>query len=178
MWRTSATFPFISTATVIRLRQRMSAGLSGATSSRRNHLRRRFWISSGASAKSPPCRPRGCHRCDLCVPSPSTTISVIRDGFKVALGSAEIRVLSKENTSTIRERLRTQEPGLLFLRKSLGTFDVYAAPNLIYHYVEVHHYKPPNEFFNALRGGRSRQIVSTLSDLKCLGWSGEKPLLQ
>jgi len=121
---------------------------------------------------------RGCHRCDLCVPSPSTTISVIRDGFKVALGSAEIRVLSKENTSTIRERLRTQEPGLLFLRKSLGTFDVYAAPNLIYHYVEVHHYKPPNEFFNALRGGRSRQIVSTLSDLKCLGWSGEKPLLQ
>jgi hypothetical protein len=71
----------------------------------------------------------------------------------MAFGSAEIRILSKENSSTIRERLRHQRTGLLFFRKSLGTFDVYAAPNLIYHYIEVHHYKPPDEFLNALREG-------------------------
>jgi len=112
---------------------------------------------------------RGFHRCDLCVPSPSTTVSVIRDGFKVALGSAEIRVLSKENTSTIRERLRRQKPGLLFLRKSLGTFDVYAAPNLIYHYVEVHHYKLPEEFVNALREGPKPPDREYFKRLEVLG---------
>ena len=28
---------------------------------------------------------------------------------------------------------------------------VYAAPNMIYHYVTAHHYKPPDEFVRALR---------------------------
>jgi len=55
--------------------------------------------------------------------------------FQSGLGSAEIRVLSKESTLIIRKRLRRQEPGLLFLRKSLGIFDLYAASNLIYNYV-------------------------------------------
>jgi len=94
---------------------------------------------------------RGFHRCDLC--APPTAVSVARDGFKLALGSAEIPVISIENSSSVRERLRNQEPGLMFLRKSLGRFDVYAAPNLIYHYVAAHHYKPPEEFLNALREG-------------------------
>src|SRR5439155_5623857 len=31
---------------------------------------------------------------------------------------------------------------------------IYAAPNLIYHYVVAHHYKPPDEFLQALRQGR------------------------
>lgn len=114
----------------------------------------------------------GFHRCDLC--HPSTTVSVVRDGSKVALGSAEIRVLSKENTSTTRERLSRQEPGLLFLRKSLVPFDVYAAPNLVYHYVEVHHYKPPDEFLNALREGPKPPDPQYFKRLEELGlaWGG------
>jgi hypothetical protein len=94
---------------------------------------------------------RGIHRCDLC--QPSATVSVVRDGIELLLGSAEIRVLSKENFSTIRQRLRNEESGLLLLRKSLGSFDVYASPNLIYHYVAIHNYKPPNEFLEALQEG-------------------------
>jgi len=94
---------------------------------------------------------RGIHRCDLC--DPSAAVSVARDGVKLFLGSAEIRVLSRENTSTISQRLRREDSGPLLLKKSLGSFDVYAAPNLIYHYVAVHSYKPPDEFLNALREG-------------------------
>jgi len=30
---------------------------------------------------------------------------------------------------------------------------IYVAPNLIYHYVTVHHYKPPDEFIEALEAG-------------------------
>jgi hypothetical protein len=30
---------------------------------------------------------------------------------------------------------------------------IYAAPNLIYHYVRTHHYKPPQEFLGALKDG-------------------------
>lgn len=107
---------------------------------------------------------RGFHRCNLCVPP--TAVSVVRDGLKLVLGSAEIRVLSKENSSITRERLRRQ--GLMFLRKSLGNFRVYAAPNLIYHYVEVHHYKPPDEFLNALPEGPKppdRQYFKRLEEL-------------
>jgi hypothetical protein len=110
---------------------------------------------------------RGLHRCDLCVPS--TTVSVVRDGFERLLGSAEIRVLSKENPSTIRESLRSQGPGLVFLRKSLGAFDVYAAPNLIYHYVEVHHYKPPHEFLDALKEGLKPPDREYFARLEALG---------
>jgi hypothetical protein len=49
-----------------------------------------------------------------------------RNGERLVLGSAEIRVFGKD--------------GL-----------IYAAPNLIYHYVSVHHYNPPDEFLEALR---------------------------
>jgi hypothetical protein len=47
-------------------------------------------------------------------------------GERMRLGYAEIRVFGK--------------PG-----------KVYAAPNMIYHYVTVHHYKPPAEFVQALK---------------------------
>ncbi len=51
-----------------------------------------------------------------------------RDGKWILLGAAEIRVLSR-----------------------MGT--VYAAPNLIYHYVSAHGYKPPEEFLDAALTG-------------------------
>jgi hypothetical protein len=55
---------------------------------------------------------------------------VTRNGEELLLGSAEIRVFGKGEL-------------------------IYAAPNLIYHYVSVHCYKPPEEFLQALEEGPS-----------------------
>ncbi len=54
--------------------------------------------------------------------------SVERKGEKLLLGSAEIRAFGRGNI-------------------------IYAAPNLIFHYVSVHHYNPPAEFLEALTEG-------------------------
>lgn len=69
---------------------------------------------------------RGRHFCDFC--DRPALVSAERHGLKLALGSAEIRVFSKEGS-------------------------IYAAPNLIYHYVKTHHYAPPHEFVCALHDG-------------------------
>jgi hypothetical protein len=69
-------------------------------------------------------RTRGYHRCELCPPSESSA-----DGHTQApceagaypLGDAEIRVRGKDG-------------------------QVFAAPNLIAHYVAQHSYKPPESF--------------------------------
>jgi hypothetical protein len=52
-----------------------------------------------------------------------------RDGAKLFLGTAEIRVFERTGEAC------------------------FAAPNLIYHYVEVHHYLPPPQFLEALESG-------------------------
>ncbi len=70
---------------------------------------------------------RGLHDCDLCGPEHRSFFAA-RAGEKIWLGSAEIRVFS-------------------------STGRIYAAPNLIYHYIRVHHYKPPEEFQRALNDG-------------------------
>lgn len=70
---------------------------------------------------------RGIHECDLCMP-PRTVYAARKHSAKLLLGTAEIRVFSKE--------------GL-----------IYAAPTLVYHYVRTHHYKPPEEFIRALKEG-------------------------
>ncbi len=67
---------------------------------------------------------RGLHDCEFC---PTHSVRCFeRNGQRLSLGSAEIRVFSPEGA-------------------------IYAAPTLIYHYVAVHHYKPPDEFLQALR---------------------------
>lgn len=66
---------------------------------------------------------RGYHVCPFC--KSSFGLEVERNGQKVILGSAEIRVRGLEGK-------------------------VYAAPNLIYHYVEAHEYSPPEEFIDAV----------------------------
>ena len=53
-----------------------------------------------------------------------------RHGVKLELGSAEIRVFGDGGK-------------------------IYAAPNLIYHYMIHHGYHPPREFFRALKNGPS-----------------------
>lgn len=69
---------------------------------------------------------RGLHICEFCASEKSTYAE--RLGKKLLLGDSEIRVFSEGG-------------------------DVFAAPNLIYHYVEAHKYKPPDDFLEALRGG-------------------------
>lgn len=50
----------------------------------------------------------------------------------------------------------------------LGTDDIYAAPNLIYHYIETHAYIPPPEFIDAVLKGSDagsiehRALINTL----------------
>jgi hypothetical protein len=73
-------------------------------------------------------RMRGLHDCEFC-PS-SDCHEADKDGEKLLLGSSEIRVFSKKGS-------------------------IYAAPNLIYHYISEHCYEPPGEFLRALREGPS-----------------------
>jgi len=69
---------------------------------------------------------RGFHPCQFCSKYDwSTPLSVEHAGKKVWLGSAEIRVPGRNR--------------------------VFACPTLIYHYIQVHHYRPPQEFLDAVR---------------------------
>lgn len=70
---------------------------------------------------------RGFHVCEFCTPSPPFLVYAQRDDKEVWLGSAEIRVVYQGN--------------------------IYAAPDLIYHYVIEHQYRPPDEFIEAVLEG-------------------------
>jgi len=87
---------------------------------------------------------RGFHRCEFCpsavsrahdLPSLMAALKsdgighrATRNGEELLLGSAEIRVFGQSGV-------------------------IYAAPNLIYHYVLIHHYNPPDEFVRAMKEG-------------------------
>ena len=66
---------------------------------------------------------RGLHECEICRSREANTAK--RDDEQLLLGSAEIRVLSEQG-------------------------QIFAAPNLIYHYVVDHNYAPPQEFVRAI----------------------------
>jgi hypothetical protein len=68
---------------------------------------------------------RGLHDCEFCSEDCNYTD---RHGETLLLGTSEIRVFGSDGT-------------------------IYAAPTLIYHYMSVHLYKPPEEFIRALRDG-------------------------
>jgi len=75
------------------------------------------------------CPQRGGQHCPFC-----KQLGVVeRDGKRYVLGAAELRVFDHK-----------------------GEFP-FAAPNLVYHYVEAHHYLPPAEFLEALRSGPQPQ---------------------
>jgi hypothetical protein len=65
---------------------------------------------------------RGCHECDFCAEHAENGA---HKGEKLLLGTSEIRVFS-------------------------GGGVIYAAPTLIFHYVQRHHYDPPDDFVAAL----------------------------
>jgi hypothetical protein len=89
-------------------------------------------------------RMRGTYECDLC--SNTTSYYAQRDGEGLLLGSSEIRVFSAQG-------------------------EIYAAPNLIYHYIAVHRYAPPDAFLRALDENPppSQQYFERLTALK-LDW--------
>jgi hypothetical protein len=99
---------------------------------------------------------RGLHSCEFC-PRPESYLPPLvvaeRKGQKLLFGSAEIRVFSK-----------------------MG--DIYAAPDVIYHYVSVHNYCPPEEFVSALNEGPrppNREFLKRLSKLG-FKWHRKSPL--
>lgn len=67
---------------------------------------------------------RGYYLCQFC-DAPTSGLEVSRNGRNAWLGSAEIRVEARDGS-------------------------IYAAPDLIYHYVLEHDYDPPQEFVEAL----------------------------
>lgn len=69
---------------------------------------------------------RGLHGCEMCCSREANVAR--RNGEELLLGSAEIRVVSCDGK-------------------------LYAAPNLIYHYVVGHNYSPPPEFVRAVVAG-------------------------
>jgi len=86
---------------------------------------------------------RGYHACEFCSKSPlaygctklqqlayETQLHETQSGKKVLLGSAEIWV------------------------PALGQTVIYAAPDLIYHYVKEHRYLPPAEFIDVVLSAR------------------------
>lgn len=93
---------------------------------------------------------RGLHLCELCA-APSSAFA--RHGTRLLLGSGEIRVFGTNG-------------------------DVFAAPNLIYHYVSDHHYRPPGEFLQAVEGGASPASEEYRGSLNRLGirWRENPPL--
>lgn len=69
---------------------------------------------------------RGYHSCEFCAEQLLTLAT--RHGTTVLLGNGEIRIFGDDG-------------------------DIFAAPNMIYHYVEEHDYHPPKAFVDALLKG-------------------------
>lgn len=89
---------------------------------------------------------RGIHECEFC--SNKDVFVAERNGERLLLGSSEIRVFG-------------------------GSDKIYAAPTLTYHYVERHHYRPPDEFIDAMiqaPGPLSEGYFAYLEALK-LDWN-------
>lgn len=74
--------------------------------------------------KSPVNKTKGFHTCEFCRGN-AWGVPVERDGTHLTLGSAEIRVTGRSGIQ-------------------------YACPDMIYHYMKDHQYKPPQEFIDAV----------------------------
>lgn len=95
------------------------------------------------------CPMRGFHSCAFC--SGNCGGPDCYGGEYRLLGSAEVRVFAPSGA-------------------------VYAAPNLIYHYVAVHHYSPPEDFVKALSTVPAPPAEEYLQALRSLGreWTSRK----
>jgi hypothetical protein len=96
---------------------------------------------------------KGVHRCDLCSGPQqfATLLHVERFGRSIYLGSAEIHIQAGKT--------------------------VFAAPNLIYHYVAIHHYLPPKDFVLALRNIDSK-MEKVMDQYSPMGVSRRRDAIQ
>jgi hypothetical protein len=94
---------------------------------------------------------RGLHACEFCQGHSSNDAE--RKDQRLLLGSAEIRVFS-------------------------ATGDIYAAPNLIYHYMLVHRYRPPDEFVLAAKIGPPPPSPEYFAHFAQLGLRWNKTLVR
>lgn len=93
------------------------------------------WHFCGMSA----AQTRGFHLCEFCSDAVADVEGMLHadgNGEKICMGSAEIRVFARDGTA-------------------------YAAPTLIYHYIEFHDYRPP-DLLSACRGLNIRVIFPAL----------------
>jgi hypothetical protein len=94
--------------------------------------------------KIPVVQTRGFHVCELCN-MPSDVVPTLEfEGEILKLGSAEIRAIA---------------PGV-----------IYAAPNLIFHYVRDHEYKPPQAFIDAVINGPGPETADYRDQLRALSF--------
>lgn len=92
---------------------------------------------------------RGLHACELC----SEKVCVEeREGVRLLLGSAELRAIAP-------------------------TGEIHAAPDLLYHYVRKHRYRPPDEFLRALFDGPQPPAQEYFDRLSATGvnWRVKEP---
>ena len=89
------------------------------------------------------------HSCDFCVTH--APVVAENNGLILLLGTAEIRVLADD--------------GL-----------IHAAPNMIFHYVSMHHYRPPIEFSRALRNGVKPSEKEYFDRWASWAWDGAQRL--
>lgn len=85
---------------------------------------------------------RGLHECDLC--QPTALIVAEHSGGRLLLGSAEMRAFGDRGT-------------------------VFAAPDLIFHYVTVHEYRPPSSFIEAIEKGPVPGDQAFIDGIQSLG---------
>jgi hypothetical protein len=94
---------------------------------------------------------RGFHFCNLCSSGTGSEGLVTHNSETLVLGTAEIRVFGCAGR-------------------------VYAAPDLIFHYVKAHAYKPPEEFIHAVLTGPLPGSSEYDALLNQIGLSGVEPL--
>ncbi len=101
---------------------------------------RRLW----QFCKIPMVQTRGFHVCNLCN-MPKEVVPLLEyEGQTLRFGSAEIRVLGLNGI-------------------------IYAAPNLVFHYVRDHGYLPPQSFVDAVLAEPGPETESYYKQLKALG---------
>lgn len=84
---------------------------------------------------------RGFHHCQLCSKTEAHPTRVVRGQCEAFLGSAEIHVPGPDGT-------------------------VYAAPDMIYHYIVDHGYLPPSPFLDALLSYRTGAQLDNLGRIR------------
>jgi hypothetical protein len=85
---------------------------------------------------------RGRHLCEFCVGEMPRITE--RSGHQLLLGSAEIRVISNSG-------------------------EIFASPNLVYHYIAAHNYHPPQVFLDAIISGPRPTSQVYLDALSAIG---------